>query len=591
MKQFGSGRLTVAGCLVALMATNGAVSAPLCPLVAQDVVPENPCDELPVDPAAVAIAEQPPRDFVPGEFLLRLRGSRDTAPDAMTRNQQRKFEQRIRRAIGNDAVRLRALSPAGLYMLEVGGVTTPEATTALLNRLARIANERDGRATTLFSVVEPVFTYYAQSNPSDPAFIAGQQWGLERIKAPAAWDLLRADDHAVVLAIVDSGVRYQTQQERGVTVYDYGDFAGRLWTDAALPGPDGNTGTGVGANWIADPATGDPRDETGHGTEVAGIAGATVNDVGIAGAAGPATQILLMPVKVLKSGDNPLMVSGSTPDIIQAIDYAVAHGASVINASLGSGGKSIELCQRIRAAGDAGVLVVAAAGNAGLNNDSFPFYPASYPLDNIVSVMASNKSDTILLGDSNHGCESVDLAAPGEDIATPIEAAGQILADSGTSMATPFVSAAAALVRSMNPDWSPAQVRQHLMDTATDGTLHNAANGLLNMHDALISPIQIRANGAPQSATAGTTVIVKWQQTVNSRACPTAYVRLLPAGPIATHDDCSNAATCIELATGVSAGSGQASVIIPAVATNHAYWRVGCDGSGLFSERGPFTVN
>jgi subtilisin family serine protease len=328
-----------------------------------------------------------------------------------------------------------------------------------------------------------------------------------------------------------------------------------------------------------------------HGTQVAGISAAdTNNGLGIAGALGPTVTTRLIPVKVLAAESNPMLVSGSTTDIVEGVSYAVAQGASVINLSLGSANKSAALCNAIGAARAAGTLVVAAAGNAGLDNDTFGFYPASYPFDNVVSVMASDKSDRILLGNSNHGCESVDIAGPGEAIRTPIVASGSFLDDSGTSMAAPFVSAAAALVRSMNPKWTPAMVREHLMDTADKGTLRNAANGRLNMLNALTSPVKLRTGSVPKLVASQTVITVKWKQKTHTRACPTVYVRLLPAGTVGTHDACSDAATCRELATNVPVANKKATVTLPTLATTRARIRVGCDGSGLFSEHGPFQI-
>jgi hypothetical protein len=578
------------GIAVVSLAVSGALAAPLCPAVGEPALPDNPCGELPANPARIVITEETlPSDYIPGEFLLRLR-----TPFAVADGEARvaPLMRRIRRALENDRAQLRPTPVAGMYVLSVPGVDRQGATAATLRRLARMTDQRTDN--TLFSFVEPLVKYYAQSDPNDPEFQAGNQWAVVRINAPAAWQLVRQDDVRVLLAVVDSGVMYTSTQHNGVTVFDYGELNGRLWSDPTLKGPDGLLGTGVGANWlVANPPNGDPQDNGYHGTEVAGIAGAaTDNNYGIAGALGPTTVVTLMPVKVLAPEENPLNISGTTDNIAAGITYAVNQGAKVINLSLGTSANSVGLCQVIRDAGDAGVLIVAAAGNAGLNNDSTPFYPASYPFDNVVSVMASNNADEIFLNHSNHGCKNVDLAAPGEQIATPIKLNQGFLKGDGTSMAAPFVSATAALVRAMNPDWTPAQVRGHLMDTTKERSLQNGSNGLLNMRDALMSPVQIQEQSLATSVTSGTSVTLKWKEVTHSRACSTVYVRLLPHGSVATHDNCSDNATCIELAIGQPVANGKATLTIPAMAsTLNAFWRIGCSASGFFSERGPIKIN
>jgi hypothetical protein len=145
--------------------------------------------------------------------------------------------------------------------------------------------------------------------------------------------------------------------------------------------------------------------------------------------------------------------------------YAIDNGAKVINASWGGPAFSAALFQAVKEAGDRGVLFVAAAGNDGANADVSPDYPAAFDLPNVISVAASDSEDR-LLDFSNYGRRSVDLAAPGDEIYSTVPSrSGGYASYSGTSMATPFVSGAAALYLSRYPGSSVQQVRDGLLGT------------------------------------------------------------------------------------------------------------------------------
>jgi subtilisin family serine protease len=159
---------------------------------------------------------------------------------------------------------------------------------------------------------------------------------------------------------------------------------------------------------------------------------------------------------------------GSLANAIKAIDYARKNGAKIMSNSWGGGGSSDLMKTAIVAARDAGSLFIAAAGNDGANNDSNPTYPASYVVDNIVSVAAINNRGT-LADFSNYGAKTVHLAAPGVNILSTapaaIDASGfQTL--SGTSMATPHVSGVAALVLSHQPNLTYKELKDRLVRSA-----------------------------------------------------------------------------------------------------------------------------
>lgn len=265
---------------------------------------------------------------------------------------------------------------------------------------------------------EPNYILHSTWTPNDPQY--SSQWGLTKVNAPAAWDLSRGS--GVVIAIVDSGVDL-----------DHPDLASKLvdpshWKDYV----DGDT-------W--------PDDENGHGTHVAGIAAAATNNG--TGVAGMAPDARIMPVRVLdKSGD------GSSANLAQAIRFAVDHGARVINLSLGAQlpvGSMNAVQDEIDNAISQGVVVVAAAGNFGrlypytANGVEYAFYPAYYAP--VIAVGATMSSDT-RAPFSNYG-PWVDLVAPGEGIYATFPGSYKYM--SGTSMATPLVSGAVALLRARYP--------------------------------------------------------------------------------------------------------------------------------------------
>jgi subtilisin family serine protease len=308
--------------------------------------------------------------------------------------------------------------------------------------------------------VEPNYVLRGNRLPNDRSF--GEQWGLRNlghfggkpgadIGATVAWDV--STGSGVTVAVVDTGVSYK-----------HPDLAGNAWTNAADPlnGSD-DDGDGFdddlhGADFIANDS--DPEDDGGHGTHVAGIIGAQGNNS--TGITGVNWDVNVMGLKFLDENGE-----GNTADAANAIDYAVAHGARVVNASWGGPSFSQALYGSIKRAGERGVLLVAAAGNEGDNADSKPDYPAAFDLPNIVSVAATDRSDR-LLDFSNYGAKSVDLGAPGDDVystvPTIIDPSGYA-SFSGTSMAAPFVSGAAALYLSKFPTASADQVKAALLQS------------------------------------------------------------------------------------------------------------------------------
>ncbi|HWM63437.1 MAG TPA: S8 family serine peptidase [Solirubrobacterales bacterium] len=259
---------------------------------------------------------------------------------------------------------------------------------------------------------------YAQPNyryealgvpPPNDTFFEPELWGLSDpakpdpgVSALEAWESNKGAGE--VIAVLDTGIDLT-----------HPDLEGNLWTneleDLGLEGVDedlnGQTDDVHGYDFVDD--DGDPDDYQFHGTHVAGTAAAIdENNLGVAGVAPEAE---LMAVRVL-DGDG----SGTTKEITEGIVYAAENGADVINMSLGgSAGNDQATEDAIDLAGIENAVVVAAAGNQGVDNDVSPHVPCSLPQPNLICVAALNQSGA-LAGFSNHGVESVDVAAPGTSI-------------------------------------------------------------------------------------------------------------------------------------------------------------------------------
>ncbi|MFZ7090797.1 S8 family peptidase [Primorskyibacter sp. 2E233] len=298
--------------------------------------------------------------------------------------------------------------------------------------------------------IEPVYVVRADATPNDPDY--PQQWAWPKIKAPAAWDIGK-DSGNLIVAVVDSGVDYR-----------HPDLAANMWKNPGEIPANGidDDGNGViddvfGANFVGAATNGDPMDDNQHGTHVAGTIGAVTNNS--LGVAGVNWKTQIMALKFLSASG-----SGSTAGAIRAIEYGIKMDADIMNNSWGGGGFSRALEDAIRAADNEGILFVAAAGNSNSNNDTNPHYPSSYNVDNVLAVMATDQSDA-KAGFSSFGATSVDMGAPGVGILSTTPG-GQYSSFNGTSMATPHVAGAAALVWAQNPGMSHLDIKKHLMDTA-----------------------------------------------------------------------------------------------------------------------------
>jgi subtilisin family serine protease/subtilisin-like proprotein convertase family protein len=393
-------------------------------------------------------------------------------------------------------------------------------------------------------LAEPDGPLQVSSVPSDPLFTS--QWALDNtgqgggtpgadIGAVGAWDV--ATGSPVLVSLMDTGIDYSHPDLYRNVAIDQGEIpASRranlldvdgdgtiTFRDLADPqnqGPgkitdlDGNgridardllapmqkdangqdTGLGgwadglsqdgdryvddlVGWNFFSN--TNDPFDDNGHGTHVGGILAATGND-GF-GVAGVVWQAQILPVKFLGPDGN-----GSVSQFLVGLQYALDQGVKISNNSWVGASNSQILYDALDQARSQGHIVVAAAGNRGADGDQAPNYPSSFPLDNIVAVTATDRNDH-RASFANYGATSVDLGAPGADIlSTQPDGGDRSL--SGTSMATPFVTGAVALVWGQNPSWSYRQVIDRILSTVdplADLQGKTVSGGRLNLARAL----------------------------------------------------------------------------------------------------------
>jgi subtilisin family serine protease len=312
--------------------------------------------------------------------------------------------------------------------------------------------------------------------PNDLYYQFGFLWSMDNygqnagsvgadIDAPEAWAIGRGSTN-VIVAVVDTGIDYAHE-----------DLAQNMWKNPGETGLDGfgndkaSNGIDDDMNGIVDDVygadyywmDGDPIDDHGHGTHVAGtIGGVGSNGVGVAGVC---WNVKLMALKFLGPSG-----SGDTAGAISCIEYGIDQGVKVMNHSWGGGPYSVALYNAFVTARANGVLMVCAAGNSGTDNDWLKHYPSSYDCDNILAVAATDRDD-LIASYSCYGKTTVDIAAPGSAILSTFpggSATGPYATLSGTSMATPHVAGVAALLMSLSPSASWDMVKQTIMDSAVE---------------------------------------------------------------------------------------------------------------------------
>ncbi|MBU0598192.1 S8 family serine peptidase, partial [Patescibacteria group bacterium] len=351
---------------------------------------------------------------------------------------------------------------------------------------------------------EPNLEYLGQNNeyrmavtPDDPSY--DDQWYLEQIDSPQAWDSSIGSSE-VVVAVLDTGIDL-----------DHPDLEDNIWinSDEIPNNGEDDDGNGFiddynGWDFVADEADPNPKFDDGwttsgihHGTAIAGIIGAVGNNsIGITGVN---WQVKIMTVRVLDGAG-----VGDTNAIYQGIDYAIANGADFINLSFVGNNEDSMLQNALNQANTAGVLIFAAAGNDGINLNNTPRYPVCS--DHVIGIGGTDQNDQRFIrysgsqisGGSNYGSDCIDISAPATQfISTALYDTDNNLNNyylngwSGTSLATPLVTGAAALLKAYDNTLTGTQLsliliqNSDLLSDLPDITLGQMGSGRLNVANAL----------------------------------------------------------------------------------------------------------
>lgn len=360
------------------------------------------------------------------------------------------------------------------------------------------------RRNTLVQYAEPNYIRYLDAVPNDPRI--NELWGLNNtaqtggtpgadIDALKAWDITTGSPD-VVVAVIDSGIDL-----------DHEDLAANLWTN--FEEISGNGVDDDGNGYIDDVNGWDFRDNdndptgtggacVGHGTHVAGTIGAVGNNG--EGVVGVNWRVTIMPLRVFGPSLG-IFCSATDADLIEAIEYYTDFGIRVSNNSWGGNSRNQAMEEAIRASQS---VFVAAAGNGGIdgigdNNNARPFYPSSYNLDNIIAVAATDHND-LKSRFSNFGSPSVDLGAPGENIFSTLlnDKYGTL---SGTSMATPHVAGAIALLLADDPGLTNMEIKWRILKGTDPIGLRVFTGGRLNVYNSLMLISEVEINLIPMSPT------------------------------------------------------------------------------------------
>lgn len=428
--------------------------------------------------------------YVEGELLVKFRGGPRTAAAERVRSALKHSIQKDFPRVGWQRVQLRPGFSVVEALIEYR--KHADVLAAEPNVVLPAVNEPSLAVAALGAMPA---SFSGTSMPNDPLFF--QQWALERVGAPSAW-MVSTGSSNVVVAVPDSGVNYA-----------HVDLAPNMWRN-----PWEIAGNGVdddGNGYVDDVVGVDTRDGDGspmdegfsssgrvvyHGTGIASLLGAAGGDS--QGMAGLNWHIQIMAVR-----DSADLRYES--DILEGIEYLLAMKARGVNIraanySYGANTYRPPVKDGMDALGNAGIVVVAGAGNDGADNDVNPVYPASYDSPHLIAVTASAPDDT-LASFSNWGRTNVDLAAPGVSLWMDSGPATTNCVNShGTSYSTPLVAGAVALLASAWPEATAAQLKETILNSvdalpALQGKV--LTGGRLNIGKAMELVLNRRAHQPP----------------------------------------------------------------------------------------------
>lgn len=409
---------------------------------------------------------KPTAQLVPGSYLLERRAGQSTA-DLLAQ---------LEGQFGNNVEIVDEIPARRLVQIRI----SPELLVSQPELLAQSMSDTGKTVVRLQSVeaAEPVIRYKLADASNDIARVqqsiadVGKQIAFTNLPRPTG-----ANAKPVVVAVIDTGVMLTHEV-----------FAGML-----VPGADVTSGAAAGDGGTIQLVGGGVQT---HGTAIAGMLAMILRGASIDHA--PLANVKIMPIRATTQNDSIDSIAA-----IKAVDYAVAHGAAVINASWGNGQESRQLQRSMLDADAAHVVIVVSAGNGeqvsqfdplvGYDIDKKPFYPASWHLPNVLAVAALNYSGN-LAGFSNWGHESVSVAAPGENIIAPApdvdskpgKTVSGYQAQSGTSISTPIVCGVVALMEAIEgvPDSRELVARIGASATKSAALSTLISGGTVSVRDA-----------------------------------------------------------------------------------------------------------
>jgi len=429
-------------------------------------------------------------DYMPGEVLIKFKGA--TAPALMNTAMQ--------------GIRTRAMNSVRAMVLRRSSVSGMEQW-KLPTGMSVASAIKQLKSNAQVEYVEPNYRRHLRLVPNDPLFL--NQWGLQNtgqtindssgavitgvpgadMGLATAW-ATQTGSTAVIVAVIDDSVDI-----------NHPDLAANIWTNPGETPGDGIDNDGNGFiddvhGWDFKNNDNDPSADVGagegHGTAVSGCIGAVGNNnIGVSGVN---WNVAIMPLKIQLN----------VASIAMAMDYAIAKGATVVNASFGNFTPSVTEQQAVQRLQNAGILLVAAAGNDNGNNDLVPDFPAGYANANIISVAASASADVLTVW-SHYGATSVDIAAPGTSIFTTQSPNGSLgntrppttglFYDfiAGTSFSSPYVAGIAALIKAQFPAATFQELKGRIIASATQLTTMQgliSSGGRANAATALVMPVQ-----------------------------------------------------------------------------------------------------